>query len=124
MAEDNKKKILIMEDERPMAKALELKLNHEGYNAMAVFNGEDGLKLIEAENFDLLILDLMMPKVDGFTVLAKMKDLGKKLPILVLSNLSQEEDEKKARALGATQFFVKSNTPLLDIVHRVEEMLQ
>lgn len=122
--ETEKKKILIAEDEKPMAKALELKLTHEGYDAKAVFNGEEALAELEHGEFDLAILDLMMPKVDGFTVLAKLKEKGKTMPIIVLSNLSQEEDEAKARALGATKFFVKSNTPLADIVQHVREVLQ
>lgn len=119
-----KKKILIAEDEKPMARALELKLDHEGYDAKAVFNGEEALALLDQEEFHLIILDLMMPKVDGFTVLAKIKEKGKILPSIVLSNLSQEEDERKARELGATKFFVKSNTPLADIVQHVKEVLQ
>lgn len=118
------KKILVVEDEKPMARALELKLTHVGYDVKTAFNGEMGLEILDKENFDLLILDLMMPKVDGFMVLQKLKDQGKNIPAIVLSNLSQEEDEAKARALGAKGFYVKSNTPIGDIVNHVEDMLK
>lgn len=118
------KKILVVEDEKPMARALELKLTHEGFEVKTAFNGEMGLEILEKENFDLLILDLMMPKVDGFMFLQKLQEQGKNIPAIVLSNLSQEEDEAKARALGAKGFYVKSNTPIGDIVRHVEDMLQ
>lgn len=118
------KKILVVEDEKPMARALELKLTHEGYNAKAVWSGQMALDALKDEDYDLMILDLMMPKVDGFAVLKKLQEKKQILPTIVLSNLSQEEDENKARKLGAKKFFVKSNTPLSTIVQEVEDMLK
>ena len=118
------KRILIIEDEKPMAKALELKLTHLGFFAESASNGEIGLALLEKENFDLVLLDIVMPKVDGFGVLEAMKQKKIKTPVIMLSNLSQEEDEKKAKALGALYFFIKSNTPLTDIVAHVQLILQ
>ncbi len=118
------KKILIIEDEKPMARALELKLAHAGFEAQSVGNGEEGLALLEKKNFDLILIDLVMPKLNGFGVLEEMKKKGIKTPVMVLSNLGQEEDEKRARALGAQEFFVKSNTPITDIVTRVQAILR
>lgn len=117
---EEKKRVLIIEDEKPMAHALELKLQHEGFEAQSALNGEEGVKLLETNSFDLILCDLMMPKLDGFGVMTAMKDHQIKTPIIILSNLSQEEDEKKALAMGAKEFFVKSNTPIAAIVERVK----
>ena len=115
------KKILIIEDEKPLARALELKLTHEGFQVVNIPNGEVALPLLEKEEFLLIICDLMMPKVDGFQVLEFIKNKNIKTPVVMLTNLSQEEDEKHVRALGASEFFIKSNTPISKIVEYVKE---
>lgn len=115
------KKILIIEDEKPLARALELKLTHEGFQVINISNGEVALPLLEKERFSLIICDLMMPKVDGFQVLEFVKNKNIKTSVVVLTNLSQEEDEKRVRALGASEFFVKSNTSIAKIVDYVKE---
>lgn len=115
------KKILVAEDEKPLAKALEIKLSKEGFDVSIVSNGEEAISLLSKENFDALILDLIMPKKDGFAVLEYLKGKNKKLKIIVLSNLAQEEDFKKAKALGAKSYFVKSNTPIVELVNYVKE---
>lgn len=120
---DKKKKILIIEDERPMAHALELKLTHVGFEVRTVFNGEDAITLLKKETFMLILLDLVMPKMDGFKVLENLKERKIKIPVIVLSNLSQAEDEKRVKALGAKEFFIKSNTPIAFIVDRVVQLL-
>ena len=116
------KKILIIEDEKPLARALELKLAHEGFEVMNLQNGEGFIPLLEKENFFLIVCDLIMPKLDGFQVLETIKDKELKIPIIILTNLSQAEDEKRVRELGATQFFVKSDTPLSKIVSYIKEI--
>ena len=117
------KKIIIAEDEKAIAKALELKLTHSGYEAKATYDGEEVLAEMEKNKYDLLLLDLILPKTDGFGVMSKLREKDNKVPIIVLSNLSQEEDTKKAKELGAKDYFVKSNTPLSDIVKYVEKVL-
>ena len=117
------KKILIVEDERAIAHALELKLAHAGYQVSCAGDGEKGLELITKEPFALILLDLVMPKMDGFSVLEAMRQKNIVVPVLVLSNLSQEEDEKRVKELGAKGFFIKSNTPLANIVQTVNELL-
>jgi DNA-binding response OmpR family regulator len=119
-----KKKILIVEDERPMAKALQLKLTHVGYEALSVGNGMDAIGLLDKGTFDVILLDLMMPKMDGFTFLREMQKRAILTPIIVLSNLSQEEDRQKAKELGARDFFVKSDTPISKIVTSVQAILR
>lgn len=114
---------MIAEDEKALAHALELKLEHSGYDAVIADNGEEALTALEKAKFAVLLLDLMMPKVDGFGVLESMKDRGDKTPVIVLTNLSQPEDEKRTKDLGASEFFVKSNTPIAAIVERIKHLL-
>lgn len=113
--------VLIAEDERPIANALSLKLSHEGFEVKTVYNGREALDSLEKENFDLLILDLMMPEVSGFEVLSKMKEKGIKVPVFISSNLSQTEDVNKTKELGAIDFFVKSDTPVSEIVSKIKK---
>lgn len=117
-------KILVAEDEKPMAKALQLKLTNQGFDVTTVFNGEEAIEALEKENYDLMILDLMMPKLDGFGVLTQVKEKGIKTKIIVASNLSQEEDANRAKEMGAVDFFVKSNTPITDIVDHIKGALK
>ena len=119
--ETNSKKILIIEDEKPLARALELKLTHEGFLVVNISNGEEALPLLGKEEFSLIICDLMMPKVDGFQVLEFVKNKNIKTPVVVLTNLSQAEDEKRVRSIGASEFFIKSNTSIAKIVDYVKE---
>ena len=118
-----KTSILVVEDERAIAKALELKLTHEGYEVVTAADGEAALELLKKQSYKLMLLDLVMPKMDGFQVLEALRAQRSSVPVMVLSNLSQEDDEKKARALGAKDFFIKSNSPLADIVVRVKKLL-
>ncbi len=114
------KKVLIVEDENAMAHALELKLAKSGFEPTVAQNGEAALTLVESQDFDLILLDIIMPKLDGFGVLEALKGRGVKAPVVMLSNLSQPDDDKRARSLGARDFLVKSNTPIADIVARAE----
>jgi len=114
------KRILIIDDEQPIAKALELKLKHEGFNAHAVFNGEEGIAEIESNEYDLILCDLVMPKVDGFEFLEALKEKEIGTPVIILTNLSQEGDGEKAKQLGAQAVFVKSNIPISEIVSYVQ----
>lgn len=118
------KKILIVEDEKPLAHALSLKLEKAGFGAMIAFDGQEGLDLFEKNKFDLVLLDIILPKVDGFAFLEKMKAEGNKVPIIMTSNLSQPEDEVRAKGLGAVGYLIKSNTQISDIVKKVEEILK
>lgn len=118
-----KQRILIVDDEKPLARALELKLTHEGLNATSVFDAVEAIKVLKSENFALVLLDLVMPVEDGFKVLEDMRKLKLKTPVIVSSNLSQEEDIAKAKALGAVDYFIKSDTTLADIVKKVIDYL-
>lgn len=117
-------KILVLEDERPLAKALELKLGHAGYAPTVAFDGEAGIQELDTNHFDMLIMDLVMPKKDGMAVLEHMHSKGLKIPTIVLSNLGQNEDKDKAAQYNILGYFVKSDTPLTDIISFVHKHLQ
>ena len=116
------KKILIIEDERPLAHALELKLGHEGYEIEVAYTGAEGLQKAKKGGYKLILLDLILPEMDGFTVL-KQIGKNKKTKVIVLSNLGQDEDKQRTKDLGAVEYCVKSNTPLSEIVKRVKAYL-
>lgn len=115
------KRILIVEDEKPLSHALDLKLQHEGFVTVVANNGKDCIDIIGTQEFDVVLLDLMMPVMDGFQVLEQLKSKPNPPVIFVLSNLSQHEDEDKALALGAKKYFIKSDTPLSIIVEEVKK---
>ncbi len=123
MKESEKKRILIIEDEKPLAHALELKLSHEGFDIVATGSGEEALTLLAKDHFDLVLTDLIIPGVDGFKVLETIQEKKMKIPVIVMTNLNQEEDRKRASDLGATSFFVKSNSPISLIVETVKNIM-
>jgi DNA-binding response OmpR family regulator len=114
------KKILIVEDEKPMANALDLKLRSAGFETTLVYDGQSAVNAAQASRFDLIILDLVLPKKDGFFVLDELKKLKITTPVIVSSNLSQDEDIKRAHELGATGYFIKSDTTLAEIVEKIK----
>jgi len=118
-----KKKILIAEDERPMARALELKFNNSGFEAKTVYDGEEAVVELIKGKYDLLLLDIMMPKKDGFGVLEDIKNKKINVKVIVSSNLSQSEDLDKAKKMGAIGYFVKSDTPISQVVEQVKQAL-
>ena len=116
----NSKRVLIAEDEKPLQHALELKLQREGFQTVCAHNGQEAAAFLQREKFDVVLLDLMMPVMDGFQVLEQRLSFVGTPAIFVLSNLSQREDEERVLALGATKYFIKSDTPLTTIVDEIK----
>jgi CheY-like chemotaxis protein len=116
------KKILIAEDEKALSNALDIQLKNAGFATQVVPDGQAALEAIKSNEYALILLDLIMPKIDGFKVIERIKSLGREIKIIVLSNLSQQEDIARVKALGLCEFYIKSNTPLTTIIHRVKEL--
>lgn len=116
-------RILIIEDEKIMMDALDFKLSGAGYETVHAVDGNEGLALLDKESFDLVLLDLLMPKVDGFVVLGELQKKKNAPPIIVLTNLSQDEDERRAKELGAKGFFVRADTSMEGIVAEVKKVI-
>src|SRR3990167_7950407 len=105
-----RKRILIAEDERPIANALNLKLQSEGFDTYIVYNGNEAINALKDSNYDLLLLDLVMPEKNGYFVLEQIRRLNKNISVVIISNLSQAEDKQKTKELGAIDYIVKSDT--------------
>lgn len=117
--------MVIIEDDEFILKALEIKLKEKDVDILVALDGRSGLKMVRDEKPDLVLLDLILPKMHGFEVLEILKNdkAVKDIPVIILTNLGQEEEEKKGRELGALDYFIKANTSLEKIVERVEEVL-
>ena len=116
-------KILIVEDEKPMSRALELKFSHSGFITAVAGDGEEALAKILNDKFDIVLLDLILPRLDGFGVLEALQKKGVKVKVVVTSNLGQEEDKKRAESLGASAYYVKSNTPISTLVENIKKLV-
>lgn len=119
----SKKKILIVEDEKPLANAMRIKLESVGFEVTVAHGGEKGLAELAQAHFDLILLDIIMPEPNGFEFIKKAKQAGEIPPVFIVSNLSQDEDKARAQGLGVVEYIVKSDTPLNDIVEKVETFL-
>ena len=118
------KTILIAEDDSFLVKMLKLNLEEiEDVNVAIAANGEIAIEKIDESLPDLLLLDLLMPKIDGFSVLEHIKEKGLDVPIVILSNLSQEIDQKKCNELGCKDYFVKSDMDVDELVKKLQTYL-
>jgi len=119
-------KILFIEDDPLIVKIYSTRLTADGYQVFSADNGQDGLKVVDQNTPDLIVLDIMMPKIDGFGVLEKLRasPKTKQIPILVYSNLAQEEEIARAKSMGATEFIVKANLSPTDMVEKIKSYLK
>jgi DNA-binding response OmpR family regulator len=117
------KKILIVEDEKPLSHALELKLRNEGYEPEVVTNGHDALEALDREQYGVMLLDMMMPVMDGFQVLEQIQKIEHAPVVFVLSNLSLHDDKERVIKLGAKDFFVKSEISLAEVVEHIKSVI-
>lgn len=121
------KYILLIEDDVFIQKAYQLKFTKENIRTEAVGNGKQAMELLETrkEKPSVIMLDLMLPFVSGFEILAKITATKEwqHIPVIVLSNLSQETDIEKAKKMGAKAFLVKADIKIDDVVKKVKEYL-
>ena len=120
------KKILFIEDEESLQRAMGSMLEQKKMQILKALNGEDGLNIAKKETPDLILLDLILPKKNGFEVLGELKKdpATKDIPIIVLTNLEGSSDIERALALGATTYLVKANYALEDIMMKIESVLE
>jgi len=114
--------ILVAEDDKLYAKVYQNKLTKEGYQVTVVNNGNDAIKKASEIKPSLILLDLIMPEMDGFEVLKRMKSNPetKSIHVLVMSNLGQDTDIAKAKDLGAEDYFVKSNVSITELMEKIK----
>ena len=119
------KKILFIEDEPALQRAVIHILNTEGYKTFSATDGEAGVALARKELPDLILLDLIIPKKDGFSVLAEIKQDKQmaSIPVIVLTNLEGSADVERALILGATTYLVKTNYQIEEIIEKIRNVL-
>jgi len=119
------KKILFIEDESALQKTFGEILKQEGYEMTSALDGETGLRLAKQIKPDLILLDLILPKLHGFDVLKKLKEIAdiKEIPVIVLTNLERAEDIEKALEFGATTYLVKENYSLDEVMEKIKKVL-
>jgi len=116
-----KKKILLIEDDLFLSKIFSNRLIAEGFEAIVALDGVEGLEKIKNSSFDLILLDLILPKKSGFEVLEEMRmnDELKKIPVVILTNLEQDVDIEKGKALGAVDYLIKANFSIKEVIDKV-----
>jgi len=119
------KKIIFIEDESALQETFKNLLRKEGYEIIPAMDGESGLKLAKEKKPDLILLDLILPKLHGFEVLKELKkDSGtKEIPIIVLTNLENLEYVERALELGATTYLVKTQYSLEEVLEKIKKIL-
>ena len=122
----NKIKILIVEDDFFLIKLCQKKLEKEGFEVFLAQDGNEGIEQAKKNIPDLILLDIILPGIDGFDVLKTLKNESstKAIPIVLLSNLGQKEDIDKGSALGATDYLIKAHFSPQEIVDKVKEILK
>jgi DNA-binding response OmpR family regulator len=120
------KKILIVEDEVSLLMALGEKFSQEGFDIIEAKDGEEGLKMAIKKKPDLILLDIIMPVMDGITMLKKLREAenGKNTPVIVLTNLSDEQAVVESIQNGVNDYLVKTNWSLDDVVKQVKKKLR
>lgn len=118
--------ILVAEDDKFLAKAYKMKLSKKGYTVQNAGNGEEAIKILESFTPDVIILDLLMPVMDGFATLGKIKSnpKWKQIPVIVATNLAQADDVVKAMRLGASDYIVKTDFSTRDLIAKIEGYLE
>lgn len=116
-------KILIVEDEPFLLELYEIKIEQAGFIVIKAADGQAGLSLTQLELPDLILLDILMPKIDGYEMLKKLKEdkRTKKIPVIIFSNLSQRKEIEKGLKLGAKDFIIKSSVTPAELVNKIKK---
>jgi len=120
------KKILIIEDDKFVRELIAQKLTEEGYEALMTVDGEEGMVQIKEKKPDLVLLDLILPGIDGFEVLSRMKadpNLAQ-IPVVILSNLGQKEEIERGLKLGAIDYMIKAHFTPREIIEKINSVLK
>jgi len=119
-----KKKILLVDDEKDLVEMVKMRLEASGYEVIPAYDGQEGLEKARRENPDLIILDIMLPKMDGYKVcrMLKFDEKYKKIPIIMFSARAQESDQLTGREVGADGYIVKPFEPAV-LLNKIQEFL-
>jgi DNA-binding response OmpR family regulator len=124
------KKILLVEDDPFLIDIYQKKLRDSGFKVEVARDGEKALEILKEKNFDLMLLDIVLPKIDGWKILEEIREMKKekkyleKMKIVIWSNLGEKEDVKKGLSLGATSYLIKANFTPSEVVREIEKLLK
>jgi len=123
---DSAKTILIIEDDKFLRELIAQKLLKEDYGVSEAVDGEEGIRKIKEEKPDLILLDLILPGIDGFEVLTRMRDDPEisSIPVIILSNLGQKEDVERGLKLGAKDYLIKAHFTPGEIIEKIKKSLK
>jgi len=119
------KTIIFIEDERALQTTFQNILKQEGYNVVPALDGKEGLKLVKDKKPDLVLLDLILPKIDGIEVLREVKknEETKEIPVIVLTNLEELKKIEEALELGAKTYLIKANYTVEEVIEKIKKIL-
>ena|SRR3989338_3148002 len=122
----NKKLIMLVEDDEFLAELYATKLKLENYEVALATDGEKGLKMIKEKKPDLILLDIILPKMDGFEILKAIKNEKelKDIPVILLTNLSQKDEVKKGLDLGANDYLIKAHFMPSEVVKKIKQTIK
>jgi len=120
------KKILVVEDDKFLRELITQKLLKEGYDISEAVDGEKGIESVQKEKPDLVLLDLILPGIDGFEVLSRVKSdpILAKIPVIILSNLGQKDDIERGLKIGAADYLIKAHFTPAEIIEKVNKILK
>lgn len=118
-------KVLVIEDDSFLSSLLKGRFEKEGFEVRQAFDGDQALEILKEEIPDIILLDLIMPKKSGFEVLESLSldPRLSRVPVVIVTNLAQEEDIEKVRSLGALEYFVKARTSIDDLIQKIREII-
>ena len=120
------KKIAIIEDDQSILEMYKIKFEHSGYQVFTATNGNDGLTILKGAQIDIILLDIMMPQMDGTTMLSELRKTpwGKKIPVIIMTNISKDEMPKDLKNLEVSDYVIKASTTPQLVVDKVEKVLE
>lgn len=123
---ETSKKVMLVEDDKFLSSLIRARLEKDGFQVAQAFDGDDAIQRLPEERPDLVILDLIMPKTNGFDVLKAISLMPglERTPVVVVSNLAQDSDVLKAQQLGAKAYFVKVKISIDDLIGKIETLVQ
>jgi two-component system alkaline phosphatase synthesis response regulator PhoP len=116
--------VLIVEDEQAISRVIDLKLKQLGVSTILAPDGKQALGLITSQKFDCILLDLILPGLDGFNILEAIRQIDPYTKVIVMTNLGQPEDRARVQKLGVSGYFVKSETPITRLIEEVKNLLE
>ncbi|MFA6429228.1 MAG: response regulator [Patescibacteria group bacterium] len=118
--------VILVEDDEAIVKVLMLRMRQESMNVVLARDGEEGLEACEKHRPSLVLLDLIMPKMDGITMLKELREKpwGKKIPVIVLTNLTHPEKEAEAKALHVLDYIVKTDIEINALIERIKTIIK